>query len=470
MQDFKHLTSKERRRKDPPRNAFKRLESASPEESKPRKKSLRVLLPALAALIAAYPVFSPVFSGKTAVSSDKEESSPTAKLPRDLDIFSSFRLGAGLFPSARLDGDRLTAPIPEGGTVVFAVDTVIQERVKQVMAQFDVPYGVFVAIEPRTGRVLAMASHSAASPGWEERSFYGVYPMASLFKIITATAALEQGKVNPDTVIPYNGGSYSESARYWSTLPKRGAQEMDLTTAMGKSVNPVFGRVASDIAGREAVLRCAERYGFNHYLLPGTPVQPSKAEHPLTDDDLRLMGAGLGREVKISPVHAAVMMAAIANGGTMLAPSLVDEIRNAKGNVTYAHQPRTIRSIAAPEVAAQLTQMLSTTVTSGTSRRAFHDSRGRPKIANVNIAAKTGSINGTDPEGHYSWFAAYAPVENPRIALAALVINQDKWKIKASYLGEQALEAFFMRGTGTGLSPVEGSQAASGDQGPGNQH
>ncbi|MRR39363.1 penicillin-binding protein, partial [bacterium] len=346
---------------------------------------------------AAYPLFSPVFSGKTAVSSGQEESNPAAKLPRDLDIFSSFRLGAGLFPKARPEGDRLAAPIPEGGTVIFAVDNVIQERVKEVMTQFDVPYGVFVAIEPKSGKVLAMASHSSASPGWEERAFYGVYPMASLFKIITATAALEQGKVTPATVVPFHGGLYSESSRHWSNLPKRGAQEMDLTTAMGKSVNPVFGRVASDIAGRESVLRCAERYGFNHYLLPGTPVQPSKAEHPLTDDDLRLMGAGLGREVKISPVHAAVMMAAIANGGTMLAPSLVDEIRNAKGEVTYAHQPRTLRTIAAPQVAAQLTQMLSTTVTRGTSRRAFHDSHGRPRIANVNIAAKTGSINGTDP-------------------------------------------------------------------------
>ncbi|CAG0964958.1 penicillin-binding protein A [Geobacteraceae bacterium] len=448
MQDFKHLTSKGRfslsaltkQRKAPSRNSFKRL-----DESKPRKKRLRVLLPVLAAFIAAYPVFSPVFLGRTAVSSVQGEAHPTVKDPRDLDVFSSFRLGAGLFPSARLEGDRFTAPIPDGGTVVFAINNTIQERVKEVMAQFDVPYGVFVAIEPKSGKVLAMVSHSSASPGWEERAFYGVYPMASLFKIITATAALEQGKVTPDTVIPFRGGLYSESSRHWSSLPKRGAQEMDLTTAMGKSVNPVFGRLASDIAGRESVLRCAERYGFNHYLLPGTPVQPSKAEHPQTEDDLRLMGAGLGREVKISPVHAAVMMAAIANGGTMLAPSLVDEIRNTKNEVTYAHKPLTIRSIAAPEVANQLTRMLSTTVTSGTSRRAFHDSHGRPRIANVNIAAKTGSINGTDPEGHYSWFAAYAPVEDPQIALAALVINQDKWKIKAPYLGEQALEAFFNR-------------------------
>jgi cell division protein FtsI/penicillin-binding protein 2 len=88
--------------------------------------------------------------------------------------------------------------------------------------------------------------------------------------------------------------------------------------------------------------------------------------------------------------------------------------------------------------------MLSSTVTTGTSRRAFHDRRGRPRLA-VEIAAKTGSITGSDPRGHYSWFAAFAPAHNPRIALVALVINQDKWKIKSAQVGEQALEEFFKR-------------------------
>jgi cell division protein FtsI/penicillin-binding protein 2 len=64
----------------------------------------------------------------------------------------------------------------------------------------------------------------------------------------------------------------------------------------------------------------------------------------------------------------------------------------------------------------------------------------------MKIAAKTGSINGDSPKGHYSWFAAYAPADKPRIALVALVINGDKWKIKASNLGEQALTEFFRQG------------------------
>ena len=456
MQDFKHLTTTKRSpfsslfgsRKSTPQNSFKRL-----VEPPRRKKRLRVILPALALFVAAYPILSIVLTGKPAASSVREVQHPDREpasvdtghrsFSEGLDPYQSFQLAAQSLGGARFEGGRLISSLTGGGTLVFAINEELQRRVKEVMAENQVPYAAFVALEPKTGRVLAMTAHSSASPGWEENACYSIYPMASLFKIVTATAALEQKKVTPETVVPFRGGLYSESSRYWSALPKRGATEMDLTTAMGKSVNPVFGRLACDIAGRDSVLRCAERIGFNQPLLPGTPVQPSKAEHPTTDNDLRLMGAGLGREVKISPVHAAVLMASIANGGTMLAPSLVEEVRDEKGKLVFAHQPRPIRSIMPPEVAAQLTKMLSTTVSTGTSRRAFHDRRGRPKLADINIAAKTGSINGTDPSGHYSWFAAYAPAENPQIALATLVINPGKWKIKASQLGEQALEAFF---------------------------
>jgi len=155
-----------------------------------------------------------------------------------------------------------------------------------------------------------------------------------------------------------------------------------------------------------------------------------------------LMGAGLDHEVKISPLHAAVMMAAIANGGKMMAPGLTDRITDRKGTDKEVFAPRELRSLVTPGTATALTRMLSSTVTTGTSRRAFHDRRGRPRI-DVEIAAKTGSITGSDPRGHYSWFAAFAPAHNPRIALVALVINQDKWKIKSAQVGEQALEEFF---------------------------
>jgi cell division protein FtsI/penicillin-binding protein 2 len=219
---------------------------------------------------------------------------------------------------------------------------------------------------------------------------------------------------------------------------------MDVTFAMGKSVNPVYGKIAADLAGKNAVMESVQRFGFNQQLLPGLPVKQSMTSDPKDNRELMLMGAGLDHEVKISPMHAATMIAAIANGGRMLLPRLTDRVVSHTGTVTEVPASREIRRLVSPETAASLTRMLSTTVTTGTSRKAFHDRRGRPHI-NLDIAAKTGSISGTEPKGHYSWFAGYAPSSNPQIAVVALVINQDKWKIKASQVGEQALQEFFKR-------------------------
>lgn len=357
---------------------------------------------------------------------------------------SSFSAANALLGNATDSGDALTARTSTGDTLHYSIRLGLQKKVYDFMAANKVPYGVFVAIEPDTGRILAMTSYSSISPGWQQNSFYDLYPMASLFKIVTASAALENKKINPNTVVEFRGNSYSENPRYWDISRRGGNSKIDLTLAMGKSINPVYGRVAADIAGKASVMKSVEQFGFNQTLLPGTPVKESRADEPASDHELMRMGAGLNHDVKISPLHAAVIMAAIANHGVMMQPALTDRVTDSRGNVRENHSPRNIRQLVSPETASSLTRMLSTTVTSGTSRRAFHDRRGRP-LLNVDVAAKTGSINGTDPRGHHSWFAAYAPADNPKIALVALVINNDKWKIKSAHVGEQALAEFFRK-------------------------
>jgi len=447
MQDIKHITSKHtgrfkrffpEGRKHAPRNAFRRPDPEPPE----RRRRLKVLLPFLACLIAAYPLFHLLVSAKNAISSVSARSVRPAAVRGELDFAESFRLADESLPVARVEGERLLAPLQDGTTVVYAINPELQERVKSVMASYRVPYGVFVAIEPKSGRILALAAHSERDSAWQAQAPYNLYPMASLFKIITASAALEQRKVTPQTVVPFRGRLTSENPRYWS-VGRRGNQEMSLTMAMGKSVNPVFGRLAGDVVGKEGIVQGMERFGFNQPLFPGTPITPSSGISPQDDDELKRMGAGLCRDVKVSPFNAALMMAAIANKGVMLQPVLADEIRGSKGKILFNDQAKPVRRIVTPETADQLSMMMSTTVSQGTSRKVFRDRRGRMKLAAVDIAAKTGSINGTDPPGHYSWFAAYAPIDDPQIALAALIVNGEKWRIKASLLGEQALEEFF---------------------------
>jgi cell division protein FtsI/penicillin-binding protein 2 len=364
-----------------------------------------------------------------------------AKLPAPL---SRFETASELLASAESNGSSLSAKTPDGLRHIYTIQGDLQRRVYDFLAKNQVPYGVFVAIEPATGRILGMTSYSAIDQGWPKRSAYELYPMASLFKIITASAALESHRITPESVIEFRGNSYSENPRYWDISPRGKNNRMDATYAMGKSINPVYGRMASDIAGKSSVMESISRFGFNQELLPGTPAKPSQAAEPTSNHGLRLMGAGLDHEVKISPLHAAVIMSAIANGGKMMVPGLTSSIIDEHGVEKEPFTPQELRQLVTPETSTSLTRMLSSTVLTGTSRKAFHDRRGRP-LLNVPIAAKTGSINGTDPKGHYSWFAAFAPIQNPRIALVALVINPDKWKVKASQVGEQALEEFFRK-------------------------
>jgi penicillin-binding protein A len=445
MQDFKDIDNQARQRRNAQatRNTDRRMAFQELNETLPRKRRLRIILPVVALLLGCYPLLSLFGSTRPKPATSSVQKSPALPPLTQVDNWGAFRLAAQAFPNARQEGGSFCAPLPQGGKVVYAINEPMQRRVEKLMADYKLPYGLFVAIEPKTGRVLATVSHSSARPGWEQGACYNLYPMASLFKIITATAALEEKKVSADTPFAFNGRLTSENPRYWRVRPGRGNQQMPLGIAMGKSVNPVFGRLASEFVGIDPLLTYAGRYGFNQDIFPGSPVTPSRAPTPGTIDQLMVMGAGLNHEVKISPFHAATIMATVANGGVMMTPSFAQEIRDAKGTSLFTQKAQPLRTVTTPETAASLARMLSTTVVSGTSRKAFHDRRGRPMFASLHVAAKTGSIDGKDPAGHYSWFAAYAPMENPQIAIAALVINENKWRIKATYVGEQALEAFF---------------------------
>jgi peptidoglycan glycosyltransferase len=449
MRDIKHLTKEKNSslkslfdgRKGTRPNVRRRL-----AESPRKKRRLRVMLLAVDILLGSWPLYgllANTVKSPPAVQKAGIHAAP-ASVPKlsALNIFESLQCSADRVPSARVVGEKLESPLPDGGSITYNLDPMLQEKVSQYLAAQRVPYAVFVAVEPKSGKVLGMVSHSTVDPEWHKKACYQIYPMASLFKIITASAAFEQNKAFPDTVIAFNGKGTSVNPRYWDPRGRR-SPEMTLTDAMGKSMNPVFGRLASAVVGKEQLLLEADKFGFNRQLFPGTSIMTSTTVPPQNDAELRLMGAGLGREVKISPIHAAAIMGAVANRGLMMTPLLAEKVVSGTGELLFSASPLELCRLLSEETAAKLAKTLSTTVKKGTSRRAFHDRRGRALLAKLNIAAKTGSIDGKDPEGQYSWFAAYAPMEDPQIALVALVVNQGKWNVKASHVGEKALEAFF---------------------------
>lgn len=386
-----------------------------------------------------------VHKGAQAVSTWQSARHQTVSKARPVPLGDElFRVADSLLPVQVPAGEPvLTAAAADGTILSYTIDVELQRRVQNFLEMTRPPYAVFVAMEPATGRVLALTGYSSVDPAWQHSAAYQVYPMASLFKMVTAAAALESRQITPDSVMEYRGRVASESPKNWDPSRKGRNHRMDLTDAMGKSVNPIYGLIASDLLGKEQLQQACNRFGFNRsLLLPGVPAMPSPAPVVETAEELRLQGSGLNHDLQVSPIHAVAITAALANHGALMAPLLVDHaVRD--GKALQVPTPRKLLQVVSPETAGNLSRMLLTTVTSGTSRKAFNNPQGRQLLGTIQIAAKTGSITGDNPKGYYSWFAAFAPAEQPRIALVALVINGEKWRIKASQVGELALTSYF---------------------------
>ncbi len=424
MQDLKHLLK-------PRKNIFQR-------HWKPAAVCVVAVL-----LIVPLLVFA-VRKGAQAVTYLQDLHAQTVSRPRPVSMGDElFATASNLLPSATADGELLTATAPDGTELTFTINQPLQQRLMSYLEQTRPPYAAVVALEPATGRVLSLLAYSSQDEGWVPDGLYKVYPMASLFKMVTAAAALESGRIHPGTELQYRGKTASENPAIWDPKPKVRNHSIDVTDAMGKSVNPIYGLIASDLLGKDLLQRTCKNFGFNKtLLLPGVPALPSSAPDVETVNALRIQGCGLDHDLRISPIHAAAITAAFANRGIIMAPRLVDQASRGKKQLKVP-QPAEVTRVIAPETADSLTRMLLTTVTSGTSRKAFQTPAGRKLVSEMKIAAKTGTISGDDPKGFYTWFAAYAPADNPQIALVTLVINGEKWQIKATNLGEQALTTFF---------------------------
>ncbi|MEW6487967.1 MAG: penicillin-binding transpeptidase domain-containing protein [Thermodesulfobacteriota bacterium] len=340
-------------------------------------------------------------------------------------------------------------PAPEGGyeewvgdhRVRYTLDPELQEQALAVFRRYRVPYGAFVAVEPATGRLLALAEYSHEEPELRDFCRRATYPAASLTKVITAAAVLEAGLASPETAIRYEGNPYRLYPR--KIEPTNRSRENNVSTvaaALGSSNNVVFAKLGVEL-GAERLEDALERFGFNRAIPLEFPLQESRAAVPLERYPLGRVAAGFGG-VYLSPVHAALLAAAVGNGGTMMRPYLVGSIEDGAGAVVYQARPEALARATTPEVAAQVRDMMVQTVTGGTSAKVFRR-YARKLSREVGVAGKTGSLTGDDPPGKYEWFVGFAPLEEPKIAVASLIVNHDLWHIKGTYVAQAVMKEFF---------------------------
>jgi penicillin-binding protein A len=329
----------------------------------------------------------------------------------------------------------------EGYRLLYTVDPSLQNRVQEVFQKHRPPYGVFVALEPQSGRIFALAEYarvrSEAGGIWQRAT----YPAASVFKLVTAAGALEKGLLSYDSPVLFRGNLYRLGPQKLNESARRD-QRTQFDEALGKSNNVVFGRVASNLLGAQALKEYSEAFGFNHPLQFDFPVDMSRALIPEHSYELARCGAGFG-EVTLNPLHAALIAAAIANQGRMMKPYLIDLAQDAQGAKVYEARPEVLGQPITAKTSQDLTRMMLRTVEDGTASKIFHR-YGKNLVKKMAVSGKTGSLSGLNPPGQYDWFVGFAPADQPRIAFAAMVINNnDRWRVRGAFVAQEALKTFF---------------------------
>ena len=329
-------------------------------------------------------------------------------------------------------------------TINYTIDEQLQNEIESVLEAHRPDYGVFVAIDPDSGRVLAMVNHRRNLEVDENLALGNTYPSASIFKLVTAAAAIDLGKITADTIIPFNGKSsslYRKNVLHHEN--NKWTQHIPLRTAFAKSVNTVFGRVGLEHVGGSQLRKYADKFGFNQGLSGDFQFPKSKSQFD-PENDWRVVetAAGYTGSNTISPMHAALLAASVINGGRILSPTLVDSITNDDGIVLYAPKKTTIEPIISMRTTQQLRIMMRETVLSGSAQKSFKGfSRGT--YEDVEVGGKTGSLSGLKPKGRYDWFIGYAQLGDKKLAFASLCINEAYWYVKSSYIARKAVEHFF---------------------------
>jgi len=339
--------------------------------------------------------------------------------------------------------DLLSNSSAKGGSVQLTIDPQAQTAAYDGLRNLgEGVQGSVVALEPSSGRILAMASLPSYDPNELASHDFGAVakraeelgerddqpllnraiqtrlPPGSTFKLVTAAAALESGNYDADSQVP-GGATYQlpqttgETGLIDNEGRDCGSTQIPFTQAMGQSCNTTFARLAVEV-GADAMLDQAEAFGFNSDYLEDLPSQ-AQSNFPEGMNPPETGQSGIGQfEVAATPLQMAMVSAGIANGGIVMRPYLVDAVLTPELDVLPRTDPSELSQAVSSDTASDLTELMTYTVSQGTASPAA--------IPNVEVAGKTGTAqSGVESVPPYAWFTSFAPADDPQVAVAVMI-------------------------------------------------
>ena len=334
--------------------------------------------------------------------------------------------------NALLSGNPVT-----GASIELTIDPVVQKAAWDAMGNLK---GAVVAIDPKTGNILAMVSkpgfdanqlavHDGTVSGTNYANLLAdknsplvnkaisgsLYAPGSVFKILVASAAIESGKYTPESTLPNpvkfklpGTNTYVQNSGEGKC---GGKATVSIADALRFSCNVPFAQLGIAL-GQDAIRAQAEKFGFGDAI--EIPLRSTASVYPKNMDDAQVGLSSFGQfDDRVTPLQIAMISAAIANNGTLMKPNLIENVVSANLSSLYAPTPQVYGTPVSSTTANLVRDMMIDAVARGVSSNA--------KIDGVSVAGKTGTAQNAKGEPYTLWFTGFAPADNPRVAIAVVI-------------------------------------------------
>nr|WP_269810258.1 penicillin-binding protein 2 [Kineosporia rhizophila] len=334
----------------------------------------------------------------------------------------------------------LTGEQPKGASVETTINTKAQKAAWDALGN---QRGAAIALNPKTGDILAMVSKPSYNPNdlathdtkaaldaykklnadelepLINRNIGQLYPPGSTFKIVTSAAAMSNGDYSANSENGIIGPVTLDLPETTATISNSGNHGCadgtpTLLEAFEISCNTTFAKLAMDL-GQDVMQEQATKFGFGQTLT----IPQKVADSVFADTELnapQLAQSGIGQfEVRTTPLQVAMIAAGVANDGVVMRPNLVKRVLSADGKTVSERSPEELSEAVTPDVAEQLTEMMVATVSEGTGTAA--------QMSGIEVAGKTGTAQNAEGAAPHAWFTSFAPADDPEVAVAVVVEN-----------------------------------------------
>jgi cell division protein FtsI/penicillin-binding protein 2 len=329
-------------------------------------------------------------------------------------------------------------------TLKTTVNPKLQTYVNNLLERSKTLQAAVVVLNPHDGRVLVMSGHDNSGAD-TNICLKAEYPAASLFKIVSAAAALEAAGYTPEKTLYFNGSRHTLYKNQLKQQQGRYTSETQLRKAFAVSNNSVFGKLGIYALGPQVITEYAEKFYFNRSIPFDVPVEVSETQVPTDEYGLAEIASGFNKRTRVSPLHAALLACAIVNQGEMVAPWLIETVTDASNSVLYQAKQHTLETPVNKKTAADLKLMMEDAAAYGTGRKTFRKLRRRKIFKDFVLGVKTGTINDVSDQFKYDWVTAFAltPNGNDGICIGVLAVHGEKLGIRATEMARAIIDYNF---------------------------